>query len=115
MVLTALRDSWYLVYQVAKRHGGEDGDHRDGAPAKFYSQQMKVKVLRKFKWKQQEEKSESDKMVTEIELLQILLTANESESELKEKKPWTLNEKVKRWPMIRLWFDMIRLWKEVIV
>ena len=45
VVLTALRDSWYLVYQVAKRHGGEDGDHRDGAPAKFYSQQMKVKVF----------------------------------------------------------------------
>ena len=57
---------------------------------------MKVKVLRKFKWKQQEEKSESDKMITEIELLQILLTANESESELKEKKPWTLNEKSKK-------------------
>ena len=46
--------------------------------------------------KKQEEKSESDKMVTEIELLQILLTANESESELKEKKPWTLNEKSKK-------------------
>ena len=34
-LLTALR--WTveddLVYQVAKRHGGEDGNHRDGAPA----------------------------------------------------------------------------------
>ena len=38
-VLTALKRRTAeddLVYQVAKSHGGEDGNHRDGAPANYH-------------------------------------------------------------------------------